>query len=155
ADVILALDADFLNCGPGHVRHLHEFARRRRIRHGSESHINRLYVVESMPSGTGAIADHRWPMRSVDVEMFARVLAGKLDPAPGRLGGPVNMALPAAWLEALAADLMRHRGRCLVIAGDRQPPIVHAVAHTINHNLGNIGKTVTYTALPTYKPPEG
>ena len=32
ADVILALDADFLAQGPGHVRHAREFSNRRRVR---------------------------------------------------------------------------------------------------------------------------
>ena len=40
----------------------------------------------------------------------------------------------------------RHRGRCLVLAGDRQPPVVHLLAHAINDHLGNVGQTVTYTA---------
>ena len=64
ADVIVALDADFLDCGPGHVRLLHDFASRRRVRQGSPRRMNRLYVVESTPSGTGAMADHRLPLRS-------------------------------------------------------------------------------------------
>src|SRR5262249_32195447 len=32
ADVILALDADFLSCGPNHLRHLRDFSDRRRPR---------------------------------------------------------------------------------------------------------------------------
>lgn len=33
----------------------------------------------------------------------------------------------------------------LVIAGEEQPPIVHALAHAMNAHLGNIGQTVTFT----------
>jgi molybdopterin-containing oxidoreductase family iron-sulfur binding subunit len=33
----------------------------------------------------------------------------------------------------------------VVIAGDHQPPSVHALAHAINQALGNVGKTVFYT----------
>src|SRR5206468_3230979 len=58
ADVILALDADFLDSGPGHIRYLHDFTMRRRVRMGQPQNMNRLYVVESTPSGTGAMADH-------------------------------------------------------------------------------------------------
>ena len=32
-----------------------------------------------------------------------------------------------------------------MIAGDCQPPIVHALAHVMNQALDNIGKTVFYT----------
>ena len=32
-----------------------------------------------------------------------------------------------------------------MIAGEQQPPIVHALAHVMNASLGNVGKTVFYT----------
>jgi molybdopterin-containing oxidoreductase family iron-sulfur binding subunit len=156
ADVILSLDADFLDCGPGHVRYLHDFAERRRVRPGQATHMNRLYVVESAPSGTGAMADHRLPLRSADVEAFARALAARLNGQRfGVLAGSGTPPVPAAWLNALAADLQRHGGKCLVIAGDRQPDKVHAIAHAINDFLGNVGKTVTYTDPAEYPPPQG
>ena len=43
--------------------------------------MNRLYVVESTPTITGARADHRWSMRAGQVEAFARALAARLDDA--------------------------------------------------------------------------
>ena len=45
------------------VRYAHDFATRRRVREGQTA-MNRLYVVESTPSMTGAMADHRLPMRA-------------------------------------------------------------------------------------------
>ena len=36
--------------------------------------MNRLYVVESTPSSTGAKADHRLPVQAGEVESFARAL---------------------------------------------------------------------------------
>ncbi|MGA8868394.1 MAG: 4Fe-4S dicluster domain-containing protein, partial [Candidatus Sulfotelmatobacter sp.] len=45
----------------------------------------------------------------------------------------------------LVSDLMAHQGSCALIAGDHQPPSVHALAHAINAKLGNVGKTVFYT----------
>ena len=33
----------------------------------------------------------------------------------------------------------------MVIPGDQQPPVVHALAHAINEALGSVGKTVIYT----------
>ena len=41
--------------------------------------------------------------------------------------------------------MKQHPGATLVIAGDQQPPIVHALAHAINERLGNFDKTVTFT----------
>src|SRR5206468_7842834 len=75
ADVVVALDSDLLSCGGGHVRHLHDFTLRRRVRQGQPQRMNRLYAVESTLSSTGAFADHRLPLRSLDIEALARALA--------------------------------------------------------------------------------
>src|SRR5207245_1046332 len=134
ADVILSLDADFLACGPGHLRRVREFAARRRTR--ERGRMNRLYAVEATPGVTGACADHRLPMRAADVETLARDVAG-LASAGAQEGEP------SAFARAVAEDLKAHRGRGLVVAGDGQPPTVHALAHAMNEALGNLGETVT------------
>src|SRR4029453_5430595 len=51
----------------------------------------------------------------------------------------------AKWVDAVAKDLIAHRGRSLVVAGEPQPPVVHALAHAMNAALGNAGATVVYT----------
>src|SRR5712664_1000549 len=72
AAVIVSLDADFLYAGfPGNVRYIRDFAKKR----NPDSEMSRLYVIESNPSSTGAKADHRLPLRAVDVEWFTRSLA--------------------------------------------------------------------------------
>jgi molybdopterin-containing oxidoreductase family iron-sulfur binding subunit len=152
ADVVLALDADFLSEGPCHVRHLRDFATRRRVRQGRTEGMNRLCVVESMPSSTGALADHRWPLRSRDVEIFARAMAAQLHEQFQPLATGVVPGVPADWLTALARDLLQHRGASLVIAGPRQPPFVHALAHAVNDFLGNVGRTVIYTTPVSIEP---
>jgi Fe-S-cluster-containing dehydrogenase component len=133
ADVILSLDADFLACGPGHLASVRPFAARRKSR--ERGRMNRLYAVESMPGVTGAAADHRVPMRAADVEAFAQAVAALID---GRSSG--EAATPFA--RAVAEDLKAHRGTGLVLAGDGQPPAVHALAHAMNAALGNAGQTV-------------
>ena len=37
-----------------------------------------------------------------------------------------------------------HKGKSLVVAGDNQSPMVHALAHAMNAALGNAGQTVVY-----------
>ena len=132
ADVILSLDADFLGCGPGHLASVREFAARRRSR--ERSGMNRLYAVESTPGLTGACADHRLPMRAVDVEAFARSVAALLGVRP-------PSASPSPFARAVAEDLKAHRGRSLVVAGEEQPAPVHALAHVMNAALQNLGVT--------------
>jgi len=147
ADVIVSLDADFVSSGPGHVRYAREFASRRVIE-GKNANLNRLYVVESMPSSTGAVADHRKALRAGDIEAFARELAAAagVAGADGSTGsGAAGSKISAEWTRAAAKDLAAHRGASLVVAGEEQPPAVHALAHAMNAALGNVGKTVYYT----------
>jgi MoCo/4Fe-4S cofactor protein with predicted Tat translocation signal len=145
ADVIVSLDADFLTSGPGHVRYTREFSSRRDLAAGPSTKLNRLYVVESMPTSTGAMADHRLPLCSTDVEDFARRLAAAAGVSIPPPANSSNSKISADWLAAVARDLGKHRGSSLILAGEHQPPVVHALAHAMNVALGNVGKTVVYT----------
>ena len=140
ANVILSLDADFLGSGPGHINYAKQFARRRKL-DGQNDSLNRLYVVEPTPSVTGSIADHKLPLRAGDVELFARALAAKL----GIGAGATLTGDAAKWLDSVSEDLQKEHGSSLVVAGQYQPAIVHALAHAINAKLGNVGDTLYYT----------
>jgi MoCo/4Fe-4S cofactor protein with predicted Tat translocation signal len=144
ANVIVSLDADFLVSGPGHVRYTREFASRRTIE-GTSPNLNRLYTAESMPTSTGAMADHRLRVRSSEIEGLARRLAIAIGIALPGGAGANSAAVSDEWVEAVARDLTKNRGASLVIAGETQPPIVHALAHAMNDALENVGKTVYYT----------
>ena len=127
ADVILALDADFLSCGAGSLRYAREFAARRRPEQAER--MNRLYAVESMPTPSGARADHRLPLRPSEIEPFARLVAaavGLAGAAPATVFSGRTAELVPKWIAAVAQDLLAHKGSSLVIAGDTQPPAVHA-----------------------------
>lgn len=138
ADVVLSLGSDFLSCGPGNLRYARAFAARRRVTAGK---MNRLYAIESTPTNAGALADHRLPVRPSRMEAYARAVAAALGVGTA---APVDQA-HTRWIEALARDLNTRRGSSLVIAGDEQPPIVHALAYAINNALGNFGQTVLFT----------
>jgi MoCo/4Fe-4S cofactor protein with predicted Tat translocation signal len=146
AEVILSLDSDFLASGPGHIRYMKEFYRRRKLDEHEEverlsGEMNRLYVVEPTPSVTGSNADHRLPLRASEIEQFARALAAKLG-----LGGSGTLSPAAAkWLDTVAQDLQGHRGSSLVVAGEQQSAEVHALTHAINAALSNAGNALYYT----------
>src|SRR5213079_3331861 len=55
-----------------------------------------------------------------------------------------NDGAPSKWLDALVQDLQQHRGSSIVIAGEWQPPTVHALAHSLNEKLENVSKTIFY-----------
>jgi MoCo/4Fe-4S cofactor protein with predicted Tat translocation signal len=140
ADVVLSLESDFVMDGPASLRYSREYTARRK--RPGEQPMNRLYVVESTPSLTGAIADHRLPLRAGEIEGFARAVAAALGGGGATEG--VSGGETAAWVSAIAKDLQAHRGRSLVIAGDYQPASVHALALAMNQGLGNVGQTVVY-----------
>lgn len=182
ADIIVSLDADFL-CGPGAgLRQAREFGKRRRIdptepfkekksAHGVYqndaygSRLNRLYVLESMMSPTGSLADHRLALKPTEIEAFARALAAKLG-----VEGVADADNPVAtkhkkFLDALVGDLTklyddekkewtgkRDEGTTLIIPGAYQSAAVHQLAHAINAKLGNLKKTVTFVE-PAHKLP--
>jgi Fe-S-cluster-containing dehydrogenase component len=143
ADVILSLDSDFLCSGPGSVRYARDFADRRRIV-DAQSTMNRLYVIESTPSNTGAMADHRWRLRPSEIETFARAAAQQIGVSGGG-GNSAPASIQADWISAMVRDLQGHHGSSIVIAGEQQPPAVHALALAVNQALGNVGKTVIFT----------
>jgi MoCo/4Fe-4S cofactor protein with predicted Tat translocation signal len=128
ADVIVSLDADFLYAGfPGNVKYIRDFAARRNPDSGN---MNRLYVIESMPTSTGAKADHRAAVKASDfVKVF---LEDTFGPYP-------------AFYRPLGSDLDATAGSSIVLVGDHLPPEIHAFAHEFNSRRGNVGKTVFYT----------
>jgi len=149
ADVILSLDADFLCTGASGLRHSRAFASRRRLE-GDRAQLNRLYAVESDATNTGSRADHRLPLKASEIELFARTVAAQLGVAGA--GGAAAPQAATRWIDPLVKDLQASRGRSLVIAGDGQPAIVHALAHAMNGALGNVGATVVYTQTVEAQP---
>ena len=146
ADVIVSLDADFLSSGPMALRSTKAFSARRRPERADQ--MNRLYALESMPTSTGARADHRFGLKPSEIASAARALASAVGAAGRATTAPIDAVQAPSLRKALAAvakDLLAHRGTSLVVAGDGQAPAVHALAHAMNAALGNVGRTVTYT----------
>ncbi len=152
AEVVVSLDSDFLGFGPGAVRYTKDFSSRRRM--GTpQDQLNRLYVVEPVPTVTGANADHRLAMKASDVQGFAAALAAAVG-AKSAVTGTAS-ADAQKWVAPIAADLAAHKGTSVVVAGDRQPAAVHALARAMNEALGNVGTTVTYSVPIAASPADG
>jgi len=130
AEIIVALDADFLGDPMEPAMALAYFERRQ-----SEPHPPRLYAIESMPSLTGGMADHRLAVRPSEIPDIAR-----------QLWQAVHTGTPPAnpRLAALARDLLAHRERSLILAGDFSAPELGSTVRALNGTLGNIGRTVEY-----------
>ena len=157
ADVILALDSDFLDCGQGDLESVRAFTSRRRVKSPADS-MNRLYVVENRFTLTGAMADHRLRCPASQIGAFAHALAKKILAGTNDvgLGGLVNnlqalagdAALDEQWLSEAANDLLTKPGASLVIIGANQPSPVQLLVYGINAALKNIGQTLVVRQLP-------
>ncbi len=147
ADVVCALDFDFLGLDASTILNMRQWAARRRVEDHHDE-MSRVYAVESQFSLTGGAADHRLRMRSSEVLAFAQALAEKLGVDVAKPATVPGGAKAEKFVEVLAKDLLSHRAKCLVAAGPRQPAAVHALAHLINQALGNMGNTVVLQAAP-------
>jgi len=157
ADVVLALDSDFLNCGEGDLASIRGFTARRRVREAKDS-MNRLYVVENRFSLTGAMADHRLRYPASQIPAFTHALASKIAVAtkdPGLSSVLITLKAPVKptkfderWLEEVVQDLLSKPSASLVVAGAHQPVVVQLMVYGINAALKNIGTTAILRALP-------
>ena len=135
---ILSLDSDiFSSFNVGLIK---DYSAGKRYSEGKKD-INRLYVVETAATITGAKADHRLAVKPSELATIARAIAA----AVGVAGATSNYSgRGAAWVGPMARDLVANKGKSVVIAGETAPPIVHALAHAMNAALGAVGQTVVY-----------
>ncbi len=141
ADVVLSLDADFLGgTAPDFLQNNRSFFAGRRVE-TTEDDMNRLYTVESTYSITGGAADHRLRMKASVIGAFAATIAAEMG---------LGTAPTYEWSEKeilhareIARDLQEVGSRGVVVAGETQPPAVHALAMAINGRLGSLGTAVT------------
>ena len=167
ANVLLAVDSDFLANGAFCLRYARQFADRRRT---PLTGMNRLYVVEPGFTVTGGSADHRLRCRPTEIESLLARLLTMLAPANGASANATSTegthvgeaptagnsaesaelptGVPLPWLAAVADDLRRNAGKSLVIGGERLSPAARARVDAINDTLGNTGTTVWYTPSP-------
>jgi len=116
--------------------------------------MNRLYAVESTPSGTGALADHRLALPPAEIEAFLAALAQVL--GAGGVADKVlatsaenraNAGTDAAakrWLTAVAQDLKANSGAAVVVVDECMSPAAHVLGHAVNQALGAFGTTVSF-----------
>jgi MoCo/4Fe-4S cofactor protein with predicted Tat translocation signal len=150
AAVILSLESDFLYTHPQRLRYTRDFTDGRRVS-GGKQEMNRLYVIESTPSVTGAMADHRLPLGSGEIEKVARRIASRFGIAANSASDTQDPQLES-WVSAVVGDLEKNRGKSIIIAGESQPPMVHALCHLLNDKLGNVGNTLFYTEPAEFRP---
>jgi MoCo/4Fe-4S cofactor protein with predicted Tat translocation signal len=172
ADVIVSLDCDFLG-GESTLEGLRGYGRNR-IREGADGReardtkMSRIYTADSQMSLTGGQSDHRLNVHVDAVGAVAIALAEAVLNHTGlraqmhSAGAGLRTALQRAkadaidlseinqaaeWARWAADDLVKNRGRSVVMPGRSQPAAVHALAAAINHVLDNDAETVKYRMM--------
>jgi len=143
ADVIASFGRDFLESSsqdePMGLAQARDFAHKRRPMRSGDP-MNRLYMVESLMTCTGSLADHRLAVAPSQIGKHMLALASAL----GVQGVEVPDGANTEWIGVLADDLRSAGPRGLVLVGADQPPEIQALGHMINQRLGAIGRTVQY-----------
>lgn len=143
ADVIVSFGADFLGTWISPIEFTKQYAKTRKV--GPEKRVmSRHYQFESVLSITGANADYRTPIRpsqeSVAVATLYKLLRGE----------KVAESKEFAYLEKAAKDLLKHRGRGLVVSSSNEVAVQRLV-NAINELLGNYGNAVDITRPAYYR----
>ncbi|HUR27605.1 MAG TPA: TAT-variant-translocated molybdopterin oxidoreductase, partial [Planctomycetota bacterium] len=113
AEVLVTLERDLLADGPDAVRHARDWANRRR----DLTRVNRLYCVESTPTGTGTVADNRLALAPAGIERVARAIAQGVGVDVGAAGAAQLGGEEAAFVAAVVKDLKASAEKCVVVAG--------------------------------------
>ena len=135
---ILSLDADFLGTWLAPVEFTRDYASTREVsstRHKMSRHVQ----VESALSLTGTNADIRIPVTPRESQLMLAAIYNRLAAATGYPA--VSAPPPVTDVEWIVEDLVRHRGRSLVVSGSNDPEIQVLVAG-LNQMLGNYGQTL-------------
>ena len=155
AQLVVSFDDDFLAQHPNAVRYSRDLIEGR----NPDGHdFGRLIVVEGSYSMTGCVADRRVVVDTQAIPAYVGCVAAHLFLEEG-LESPFASTALRSMLEgfrshelygtidkAMLHDLLAHRGGSVLTVGPGQPAEVHALVGVLNLALGNIGKTITFTA---------
>ncbi|QOZ32881.1 TAT-variant-translocated molybdopterin oxidoreductase [Bradyrhizobium sp. CCBAU 53421] len=140
-DIIVSLDDDFLGPGLDQLRNARGWAASRR--RFSDRPGNRLFMAESVPSATGAMASNRLIADASRMPLLAEALANALgvsDAATGEL-----TERERDWIKRAADACGKARGKSLVVTDLAGGEAAAIWAARINDALGNAGQTLKFT----------
>ena len=141
-DVVVSLDDDFLGPGPDQVRNALGWSQSRR--RYSDRPGNRLFMAESVPSATGALAVHRLIADARRMPALAEALADAVGVAGA--SRPELTDAEGRWIARAAAACKERPGRSLIVSGLSGGAAAGLWVARINQQIGNAGQTLKLTA---------
>jgi len=150
ARVILAIGSDCLFRHPACLRYARSFAKLRRVEQGQVPR-SRLYVIESTPTLTGAMADVRLPASPTRLNQILDGITeamGADSAGEGAVGPAVAVLSPdeRSFIRSLARDWRLVAPEVLCVAGDEQGSAIRRWSWALNERGGAVGHTVTRRA---------
>ncbi len=152
ADVVVSFDADLLGLHPYALRHANDWAQRRKgvdADKVDEKKMNRLYVIESMLTTTGTVADERLPATTRKIIELVLQLAHEagMESEQGNATTEEKDLAARMW-----KDLSEAQGKAIVAGGPNLPADVLGVINALNAKLGAIGATIDLQTEPDHAP---
>ncbi len=143
ADVVVAIDCDFLGSWVFPSLFNEQYGRRRKVVNQVRPTMNRHYQIESTMSMTGSNADHRIRVKPSHIGQAIVELHSQVASLTGNgLGESTVLEASAKTAIATAAkDLVAARGAALVVSGSNNLAEQQIVAN-INSMLGAYGTTI-------------
>ena len=134
--IIVSLDCDLLGDPNRSAQRIKQFASKR---DPDGEWMNRLYVAESRMTVTGANADHRLPIRTVEIGKILRKIEARLT---GESEGSApkeaeSLAYEDKFVEAIFDDLRKHPEQAAIVVGPNQPVEIQERVYRINQDLNS------------------
>ena len=140
ADVIVSFDADFLGTWIDPIEFTKRYSRTRKL-DPKKKKMSRHYQFEANLSLTGANADYRTPTKPSEQGPAVVALYNAVAAATGNAS--VSGGSDIKNIKKAATDLVKAKGKALVVSGSNDPAVQNMVA-AINNMLGSYGNTINF-----------
>ena len=134
AQTILSIGSDFLGCDDNNIYHTKKFAQNRKLEN-ENSTMNRLYVVESSMTLTGANADHRLNVSVGEFNSVLKELCSELKKLGLKTDARSVKTSNNLWIKTVAEELIKNKGNCIILGGNHLSAEAHAVIAMLNNQL--------------------
>ena len=145
AKIIVSFGYDFLGSSFNNNLFNKQFAKSRRVSRNQKK-MSRLYSFESNLTITGANADHRIPIKSLESPIYITKLYNVLADKTGKTKINIDKfsdAIDNDIINNVASDLLKNPGKSIVISGSNDK-YVQIVVNMINDLLDNFGITIDF-----------
>ncbi len=144
ADVIVAVDCDFLGGWVSPTEFARQYASGRKV-NTKHPKMSRHIQVESYMSLSGSNADNRVPLKPSEIGAFIVALYNEVAKAKGgtRVSGPKLDAAKQKKAAIIAKEMVAAPGKSLLVAGSNNKG-EQILVNGINEMLGNYGRTLSF-----------